>query len=149
MITYYIANSEEVEDIIHLLEQNNLPVSDIRENAIDFIVAKNYGKIIGCVGLEKKGDHGLLRSLAVEREFRNLGIGTELYNRILKHAFQFQIKSMHLLTDTAGVYFSKAGFVVMDRKEAPHKITETSEFSSLCPVSSQYMVLVDIAKYVK
>ena len=149
MITYNLANAEEIEAITLLLEQNNLPVSDIRESAIDFIVAKNNSKLIGCVGLEKKGDHGLLRSFAVESEFRNLGVGTELYQRILKHALQFNIRSIHLLTNTASEYFSKVGFVVTDRINAPNAITETIEFSCLCPVSSQYMVLTDIAKYVK
>jgi amino-acid N-acetyltransferase len=149
MITYNIANTEEVEGIIHLLEQNNLPVLDIRESAIEFIVAKSNSKLIGCVGLEKQGDQGLLRSFAVESEFRNRSVGTELYHRILKHALQFNIKTMHLLTDTATEYFSKVGFAVTDRKNAPHQITETSEFSSLCPVSSRYMVLADITKYVK
>jgi amino-acid N-acetyltransferase len=149
MITYNTANTGEVEDIIHLLGQNNLLASDIRESAIDFIVAKNNSKIIGCVGLEKSADHGLLRSFAVDSEYRNLGIGTELYHRILKLALEFNIKTIHLLTNTASGYFSKAGFVVNDRKNAPYEITETSEFSSLCPVSSQYMVLEDINKYVK
>ena len=149
MITYNVANTEEVGDIIHLLEQNNLPASDIHESAIEFIVAKNNSKIIGCVGLEKQGDHGLLRSFAVESEFRNMGVGAELYHHILKHALQFNIKTMHLLTDTATEYFSKAGFVVTDRKNAPYEITKTVEFSSLCPVSSKYMVLADITKYVK
>jgi amino-acid N-acetyltransferase len=149
MITYKLANAEEVEAITHLLEQNNLPASDIHESAIDLIVAKNNNKIIGCIGLEKKDDHGLLRSFAVESEFRNLGVGTELYYRILKHALQFNIKTIHLLTNTASEYFSKVGFVVTDKINAPYEITETIEFSSLCPVSSQYMVLTDIAKYVE
>lgn len=148
-IRYNIANADEVEDIIHLLEQNNLPVSDIHESVIDFIVAKNISKIIGCVGLEKLGDHGLLRSFAVEGEFRKRGVGTELYSLILKHAMQLNVKTMHLLTDSASGYFSNVGFVVSYRKNAPYEITRTIEFSSLCPVSSRYMVLADIAKYVK
>jgi len=149
MITYTIANAEDIEAITALLDQNNLPVSDIRENTIDFIVAINNSKIIGCIGLEKKGDHGLLRSFAVESEFRNRSIGIELYHRILKQALLFNIKTMHLLSDTASEYFSKVGFVVAERKNAPYEIAETIEFSSLCPVSSKYMVLEDIAKYVK
>ena len=149
MIAYNLANAEEVKAITHVVVQNNLPASDIHESAIDFIVAKNNNKIIGCIGLENKGDHGLLRSYAVESEFRNLGVGTELYQRILKHALQFNIRSIHLLTNTASEYFSKVGFVVTDRINAPNAITETIEFSSLCPVSSKYMVLEDIAKYVK
>jgi len=149
MITYNLAKAEEVEAITHLLEQNNLPVSDVRESAIEFIVAKNNSKIIGCVGLEKQGDHGLLRSFAVDSEYRNLGVGRELYSRILKHALAFKIKTMHLLTDTAKEYFSKVGFVATNRENAPFEITETVEFSHICPVSSTYMVLEDIANYVQ
>jgi len=149
MITYNLANAEEVKAITHFLVQNNLPASDIHESAIDFIVAKNNNKIIGCIGLESKGNHGLLRSFAVESEFRNRSIGIELYHRILKQALLFNIKTMHLLSDTASEYFSKVGFVVAERKNAPYEIAETIEFSSLCPVSSKYMVLTDIAKHVK
>lgn len=148
MTTYNLANKVDVEAIACLLEKNKLPFSDIGENVIDFIVGRKDCKIIGCVGMEKYGDHGLLRSFAVDSECRNPGVGKELYYRILKRALQFNIKTMHLLTDSANEYFSKVGFVATDRKNAPLEITKTAEFSRLCTVSSTYMVLEDIAKYV-
>jgi len=148
MITYSIAEVKDVEAITRLLKINDLPFLDIQESAIEFIVAKNDSELIGCVGLEKHGTEGLLRSFAVENDFRNKGIGKEMYNRLLGYATQNHIKTLHLLTNTAKDYFSKTGFIIANRSKAPELISKTREFASLCPASSVYMVLEDISAYV-
>lgn len=140
MVTYSKAGNKDLEIITRLLEINNLPYSDINRNIIDFFVAKKDGKIIGCIGLENHGNDGLLRSFAVDKDYRNSGIGNELVNRLLKFATQNKINTMHLLTETAKDYFAKRGFVTTDRINAPSAISASSEFMGLCPVSSIYMV---------
>jgi len=148
MITYKFAEREELEHIIHLLKINDLPFSDIHQGAIEFIVAKNDKTTVGCIGLEKHGTDGLLRSFAVENDFRNKEIGKEMYNRLLSYATQKNIKTLHLLTNSAKDYFNKNGFMVASRSEAPELISKSQEFTSLCPASSVYMVLDDISQYV-
>lgn len=140
MVTCSKAGNKDLEIITRLLEINHLPYSDINRNTIDFFVAKKDGKIIGCIGLEKHGNDGLLRSFAVEIDFRNSGIGNELVDRFLKFARQNNIRNLHLLTETAKDYFAKRGFVITDRINAPSAIGASSEFIGLCPVSSTYMV---------
>jgi len=147
MITYSIAEVKDVEAITRLLKINDLPFSDIQESAIEFIVAKNDSELIGCIGLEKHGTEGLLRSFAVENDFRNKGIGKEMYNQLLRLAAKENIKTLHLLTNTAKDYFSKAGFRLANRSDAPEEINKSREFAGLCPVYSTYMVLDAISKY--
>lgn len=147
MITYKLAEKKDFDSIENLLKNNKLPYSDIRKIAIDFIVAKKDNEIIGCIGLEKFETESMLRSFAVDDKFKNIGIGKEMYNRILSYAHQNNIKNLHLLTNTAREYFLKVGFVVSDRNKAPQVIKETTEFSELCPASSTYMVLENISEH--
>jgi amino-acid N-acetyltransferase len=141
MITFTQAPKEETEKISQLLKKNNLPVSDLRESAIVFFVAKKDRTLIGCIGLEKYGKDGLLRSFAVDNEYWNLGIGKEMYNRLLKYSQKNGIKTLHLLTNTAKDYFLKTGFSVTHRDNAPVEISKSREFEGLCPVTSTYMIL--------
>lgn len=147
MITYTLSEVKDLEGIERLLNKNNLPFSDIREGEIDFIVAKNDHEIIGCIGLEKYETEGLLRSFAVENNFRNKGLGRELYHRLLHYASQNNIKTLHLLTTTAKDYFLRTGFGIASRSNAPEAISKTKEFAGLCPSTSVYMTLEEISEY--
>jgi amino-acid N-acetyltransferase len=147
MINYSLAQDKDLESITRLLKINNLPYSDIKESLVEFIVAKSNSEIIGCIGVEIYKPQGLLRSFAVDNSFRNKGIGKELYHRLLSYSIQSNVKTLHLLTNTARDYFSKTGFIVADRSKAPELIKNCKEFASLCPSSSVYMVLDDISKH--
>ena len=148
MITYEFANKTQLEIIAGLLKQSDLPSSDIEESQVDFIVAWDDSKIFGCIGLEKFGTEGLLRSFAVDNTYRKRGYGKELYNRLLAFAVQNEITTLHLLTDTAKEYFMKAGFSARNRSNAPEILQGTKEFASLCPSSSLYMVLENLSEHV-
>lgn len=147
MIEYTLAEVKDLDAIARLLKINDLPFSDIHESDIDFIVAKKDHEIVGCIGLEKHGTEGLLRSFAVENEFRNRGLGKEMYNRLLFYAAQKNITTLHLLTTTAKDYFLKTGFHLANRSNVPGVISQSREFAGLCPATSIYMVLEDISKY--
>lgn len=144
MIHYSIASEIDLEAISHLLKSSQLPYSDIKESPVQFIVAKDNDKVIGCIGVETYGAVGLLRSFAVENSCRSKGIGKALYNKLLIHAAENNISTLHLLTNTAKEYFSKVGFMVANRGKAPDAINESKEFASLCPSSAVYMVLEEI-----
>lgn len=148
MITYSNAGKTDLESIAGLLKKNDLPYSDIYESKVDFIVAKNDEQIVGCIGLEKYGTEGLLRSFAIDFNFRKKGYGKELYNRLLTYGVQNKVNTLHLLTTTAREYFINVGFNVQNRSNAPEIIQNSEEFKSLCPSSSTYMVLKDISKHV-
>jgi len=144
-LKYRFSQADDLNAIKDLLIRSDLPVTDIDENKIDFIVAVNdKNAVIGCVGLERRGADGLLRSLAVDPSYRSKGIGHELFYYLLSTSRQYGIKDLHLLTTTAEKFFASSGFSVFPREEAPAPIKETAEFATICPSSSTYMVLRDI-----
>ena len=146
-INYRPSQMSDLIAIKALLSQSDLPVTDIDENKIVFIVAVNdKNALIGCIGLERYGADALLRSLAVDSGHRSKGIGHELFYRLLSTSLQYGVKDLHLLTTTAEKFFASSGFSVFARDEAPVLIKATAEFSSFCPSSSVYMVMRDIHK---
>lgn len=145
---YRLAESKDLEKIKDLLGKSNLPVADI-ENAdkINFVVAiSDSNELIGCIGIERYDTDGLLRSLAVDPDYRGTGIGHELLSRLLSISRQLGVNDLHLLTTTAERFFDRAGFSLLPRDEAPASMKATVEFSSLCPSSSAYMVMRGIHK---
>ena len=141
-IQYRLADNNDLTQIISLLSGSGLPISDIATSRIDFIIATNSeNTIIGCIGVEQFDSHALLRSFAVNKEYRNLQIGTGLYNRLLSYSAQSGILELHLLTTTAERYFASKGFISSKRENVPDSIKTTTEFTSICPSSSAYMSL--------
>jgi amino-acid N-acetyltransferase len=70
------AAAEDLPSIVALLAQAGQPTSDIGPAALgEFIVALDAGQVIGAVGLERHGEHGLLRSLVVASGWRDQGLG--------------------------------------------------------------------------
>lgn len=139
-ITYRLSDKDDIEKIKELLINADLPVADIDESKINFIIAANEkSELAGCIGVERYGADGLLRSFAVASDYRNKGIGHDLLSRLFSLSKEYGIVNLHLLTTTAEQYFKLAGFSSLPREEAPGPIRSTTEFSSLCPSSSTYM----------
>src|SRR5258705_1182667 len=91
-IKYAMAGKEDLNGIKLLLSSAELPVSDIEEGKIDFIIASNESDgLIGCIGLERFETDGLLRSFAVEQSWRNKKIGHQLFNRLLSISRQWGV----------------------------------------------------------
>lgn len=132
-IKYAIAGKEDLGIIKQLLSKAELPISDIEDGKIDFIIASNENdELIGCIGLERFEKDGLLRSFAVKETWRNKKIGHALFNELLSISRQWGINELHLLTTTAEKFFTSVGFNTVSRDKAPTSIKTTSEFSSLC-----------------
>ena len=141
-IDYTHAKPDDKTEIIELIKSCNLPYEDLNtEKLKSFIIAKSDGEIIGCIGMEFFKEHGLLRSLAVNERFRNQKIGSELYSRLISFSAQSGVKTIHLLTTTAENFFNRKGFSKSGRSAAPEAIKNSVEFSTLCPLSSVYMIL--------
>lgn len=122
-----------------LLEANKLPYQDLISSGVSLLVALDGDTIAGCIGLEQIGSDGLLRSFAVADAYKNKGVGSTLFNKLIEKSRFDNVETLHLLTTTAEKYFSKKGFITTDRMHAPHVIRMTSEFASICPSNSTYM----------
>lgn len=138
-MTFKAGEKSDIRRIKSLLKSADLPYEDIDLSKQDFIISVRSEKIIGIVGLEPYDECGLLRSLAVEDTYRGHGIGRALVMEMTGHAREKGIKYLFLLTLTADRFFEKEGFERISRESMPEAIQNTTEFTSICPVSSVCM----------
>lgn len=138
-VSYTIAGEDNVEAIVTLLKTNNLPVKDLGTGQRMFLVAISDGKTVGCVAVEMYGTVGLLRSLAVNNDFRGKGIGQKLVTEAEIWSFDNGLKSLYLLTTTAAGFFPKIGWSNVDRETVPESIAGSTEFTSECPSTAVCM----------
>jgi len=94
----------------------------------------------GVVGLEIYGTDALLRSLAVDPAARGRGCAKALVRQAEQHARQCGVRRLYLLTTSAADFFARLGYKRLERDGAPAAIRTTSEFATLCPAGSVFMV---------
>ncbi|MFL5811318.1 MAG: arsenic resistance N-acetyltransferase ArsN2 [Flavisolibacter sp.] len=133
------AIEEDRQAVVDLLQEENLPVKDLPVSLQHFLVAKEENKIIGVIGLEIYGNLGLLRSFAVNKQYRNKRIALQLLKNLENNAAAIGIEAIYLLTETAALYFEKKGYERINREKAPKSIQGSSEFSTVCPASAVVM----------
>lgn len=127
--------------IAQLLGRASLPLDGAEAHLGHFLVASQEQQVAGVAGLEVYGEHGLLRSVAVDREFRGEGLGGQLTNAIITQARAGGLASLTLLTTTAADYFPRWGFTRIERHQAPTAVTASVEFQGACPASAVVMTL--------
>mgnify|MGYP001403566701 CR=1 FL=1 len=130
------SNMNAVSELLH---DNQLPTEDIFEQKIKFFIALINNVIVGTIGVEKYQHTGLQRSLAVDKEFRNLHIGKKLLNHLFDYCSAEKIRKLYLLTTTAEEYFTRFGFQKIDRVNIPEVISQTKEFQDICPLTATTM----------
>jgi amino-acid N-acetyltransferase len=133
------STEKELDEIKELLEDNNLPTTDIHHDNIQFFNGLIDDKIMSVIGLEKYNNVGLLRSLAVTDLFKNQQVGSRLISHIVDLCSSEDIDKIYLLTTTAEKYFGKFGFTKIERIEAPEILKQTREFKDICPLSAVLM----------
>jgi len=135
------ASSAQASDLINFLQKVNLPTSDLPTDLSGFTLALDGEQIVGSAGMELFGNRGLLRSVAVAETHRNQQLGQLLFAAALNHARSHQVQQVFLITNSADQYFEKKGFQQLDRSDVPEEITQTKQFSALCPSSAVVMKL--------
>jgi ubiquinone/menaquinone biosynthesis C-methylase UbiE/N-acetylglutamate synthase-like GNAT family acetyltransferase len=130
------AKESDCSTITTLLTDAKLPTGGVREHLATFLVAEDKGTVVGEAGLELYGDTALLRSVVVASNLRNSGIGSALYNDIMRLAKELHATQFVLLTITADKYFERKGFVKIDRSTLTGPVTQSLEFTSACPSSA-------------
>ncbi len=104
--------------VLALLEAVNLPTEGVAEHFANFLIARANERVVGCVGLEKYGSHGLLRSLAIAPDFRGQALGRQLTTQLITYAEANAIQTIVLLTTTAADFFTHHfGFRAIDRHQ--------------------------------
>ncbi|MGD8961374.1 MAG: arsenic resistance N-acetyltransferase ArsN2 [Desulfobacterales bacterium] len=138
---YSFATAEDDKQIKQILRASGLKHRDISTSQLQHFlkVEDTNASTIAVVGVELKGNAGLLRSLAVAEAYRRKGLATQLVNKIEAYARSKKVDTLYLLTLTAEFFFSARGYLKTDRKSAPPEIQETTEFKSLCPQTAVCM----------
>lgn len=130
------ASGADTEAIRDLLGRNELPTSDLSAARPEFVVVRSGGQIIGSGALEHFGDTALLRSVAVESQWRGTGVGRLLVGELERRARAAGISELILLTLTAADFFRRLGYGAKDRAQVPDAVLDSTEFKSLCPASA-------------
>ncbi|HET9984487.1 MAG TPA: arsenic resistance N-acetyltransferase ArsN2 [Longimicrobiales bacterium] len=133
------ARPEDLPAVEALLEAALLPTAGVAEWLPRFVVAERAGRIVGVAGLEVYGADGLLRSVAVDGDWRGRGLGRALTDEVLAVATREGVRTVYLLTETAERYFPRHGFRRIARQEVSEAVQASVEFRELCPVSSTVM----------
>jgi amino-acid N-acetyltransferase len=124
------------EQIIQLLAAEKLPVDDLPETLENFELIIQNGEVIAVAGLEIYAEYGLIRSVAVNKDFRGRGFADQLIKKVEAHR---GLKEIYLLTETAAAYFEKRGYQTITRMEVPDEVQQSPEFSHVCPQSAIVM----------
>jgi amino-acid N-acetyltransferase len=124
------ASPSDLEDILALLAAVNLPRDGVRERLESFVVARDAGgSLVGCAGLERYGDVGLLRSVAVSPRSRQSGVGSRLTAAVLERAAACGVKEVVLLTTTARDFFARRfGFTEAVRADYESRLAQSPEW---------------------
>jgi amino-acid N-acetyltransferase len=119
----------DVPEIHHLLEiyaqQGNLlprSMNELYRHLRDFFVAAHGGRVVGCAALEIFTDNlGEVRSLVVADEFKGLGLGKQLVERVAAEARGIGLKRLMALTYVPA-FFHKLGFKTVPKETLPEKV---------------------------
>ena len=140
-MNYSFATEGNGPEIKRLLTDSDLHHEDIITSQLKhFVLGWDGPKLVAVIGLEIKNHSALLRSLAVDADFRNCGIATRLVGEIEDYAKSVEVDTLYLLTLTAEIFFEKCGYRKIARDSVPAGIQETTEFQNLCPASAVCMV---------
>lgn len=136
-----LATADDLSSVQGLLDAAELPLAGLTQQfPAAYVVARREGEIIGVAGLERYGEVGLLRSLAVAPAHRSAGTGRLLVAEMLASARASRLRAVYLLTTTARDYFTKFGFAPASRADVPAALGASEEFARACPESATCLV---------
>ena len=141
--TFRRATQLDAEAVETLLTASSLPLDGVREALSCSIVAEDHASLVGVAGIEAcgiRGDHALLRSVAVVPAWRDRGLGRTLVTRAIAMAEERGVNALYLLTTTAENYFPSFGFETTPRDAVPDDVRQSAEFQGACPASATVMV---------
>lgn len=133
------ANLGELRDA---LAGAGLPIADLAEPDRAFFRFNDDAGLVGFGGLEGNGADRLLRSLVIAADRRGAGLGRVMLAELEAGGRELGVARLHLLTNTAALFFAANGYAAADRARAPAPIAASREFTALCPASAAYLVKV-------
>src|SRR5947199_5405101 len=102
------AQAHDLASARELLHRVSLPDHGVAEQFGHYLVVRDASRLVGVCGVEVCGDDGLLRSVAVDPDYRGEGIGALLVAGA--QDLRLKLEALYLLTTTADAYFRRHGF---------------------------------------
>jgi amino-acid N-acetyltransferase len=128
----------DLSAVLALLAESGLPVADLTGGLPGaFFVAEDGGQLLGVAGVERLGEDGLLRSLAVAETIRGSGLGRRLVESCEVGAKAAGLANLYLLTTSADAFFVCLGYRLVPREDVPPAVAGHAQFRSLCPASAK------------
>jgi len=126
-----VSDVQYIYKLINKFAKKNLMLprvlNDIYERLPEFFVIKVGQKVIGCAALHLtwtgKDEEVLseVRSLVIEEDFQNKGLGSKLVKILEKEAKKLGVKKIFALTFVPE-FFKKLGYQIVERETLPHKV---------------------------
>ena len=133
------ASAEDLAVIRALLEDAGLPTSDLASARLEFLAIRESSNLVAAGALQRLGSSALLRSVVVAGDRRGMGLGGAIVLGLEHLARESGIERLILLTETAGPFFARRGYRVIERAAAPVDVQRSEEFRLLCPGSATCM----------
>jgi amino-acid N-acetyltransferase len=131
------ALSSDWQAITTLLKAAQLPLSGLDAQFPDaYVVIRDGAQLAGVAGLQRHGQFGLLRSVAVAERSRRSGLGRALVTERLAAARTAGLHGAYLLTTDAAEWFLQLGFDRVARNGAPAELLASPEFVDACPAGA-------------
>lgn len=125
-------------------EMLSLCLNEVYERLYEFILWEENGEIIGVCALHPMwGDMAEIRSLAVQPEFSNRGIGKKMVIHLLNRAREMGFLRVFALTYRQA-FFEKIGFKVTDIENLPKKIWTDCLKCVKYPDCDETAVIIDL-----
>lgn len=130
-VSVMAARPEDLGELLRLLSEVGLPPEGVAESLENFLVARaGGGPLVGCVGLERHGRTGLLRSAAVAPGLQRSGLGSRLTEELLARARAEGLEEVLLLTTTARDFFGRRfGFEEAGREAYDARLSSSPEWN--------------------
>lgn len=131
----------DLDAVRALLQAAGLPVDGVADQfGAGWVVARQEeGDLVGVAAVERYGEAGLLRSVAVRPDWRDKGLGRALAADRIAWAADQGLEALYLLTDTAADYWPRFGFRVIGRDDPPAAVRASTEWARACPQSAVAM----------
>ena len=130
-ITITDATPDDLQAILDLLSQVQLPHDGVAENISSFLLARDESlRLVATIGLERHGNSALLRSAAVASGYQGCGIGSRITEHLLERATNNGVERVVLLTSTASEFFARRfGFCETSRTAFEKELAASSEWN--------------------
>jgi amino-acid N-acetyltransferase len=145
-----ISDVKEIQKLIETWAKKgqmlSRPLSELYDNLRDYYVFQEEGReqIQGTCAMHICWeDLAEIRSLVVQEEFQNKGIGTKLVEACLSEAISLGIYRIFALTYRPN-FFLRFGFRVVDKSTLPHKIWSDCVRCVKFPECDEIAVLLEV-----